>query len=269
MEKDVTLKRPYFLVLVVILMLAFSSVASFAEEVNTLVSITADYWMPGIDANIKSSELGAIGTDIDIIDDLGFDDSENIPSIKASIDLPFLPELVVSYFKIDGSASKTITKNITYKGYSYTAAGNVTSKYDITHYEAFLQFNLLNQDFGKLGFLVGAKYFEVDTELKETATGTTNTESVDGPVPIIGIAAGIKLPAKFRFEAMARGLSLEIGDIDAALYDIEAALHYDFNRFIRASVGYRYFLIDGEDTSTNDSVDIKFAGPFLGITGSF
>jgi hypothetical protein len=202
-----------------------------ADAKDTMVSVTADYWMPTLDANIQSTDLAIIGSDIDIINDLGFDDSENIPALKASLDLPFFPELLVSYFAIDASATKDITKTLTYKGVAYNVSDNVSSSYDITQYEALLSFNVIDADAGKLGLLIGAKYFEVETELRDNTLGTTKSESVDGPVPVIGVVGAVQLPAKFRIEAIARGLSLEVQDIDAKLYDVEAAVHYDVNRF--------------------------------------
>jgi hypothetical protein len=258
-----------FLAIIVVVLIALAGSTAWADTTDTLVSVTADYWMPAVDANITSTELAVIGTDINIIDDLGLGDSENIPALTASIDLPLFPEILLSYFAISGDGKKDITKNLTFKGVTYTVADNVSSSYDITQYEALLSFNIIDSDAGKFGLLIGAKYFEVETELKDNTTGITKSESVDGPVPVVGFVGGISLPAKFRIEAIARGLSLEVQDIDAKLYDIEAALHYDANRFLRASVGYRYFMINAEDTGTNDSVDMKFTGPFVGITGSF
>ncbi|MBI4845378.1 MAG: hypothetical protein HY810_02730 [Candidatus Omnitrophica bacterium] len=242
---------------------------SLADEVNTLVSIGADYWMPTLDAKIKSSELSVIGTQIDIIDDLGLDDSEGIVNIKGSIDMPLLPELYVSYFAIDGSGSKNITNTLTYKGQTYSATNNISSKYDVTQFEGLLIFHLINTDIFRVGPLVGAKYFEVETELKDNTTGIIKTESVDGPVPVIGISAAVKFAEKFKLECLARGLSIEIDNVDAAMFDVDLGLHCDFNRFLRVSTGYRYFAIDAEDSSNNDSVDIKFTGPYIGITGSF
>ena len=256
-----------FLLLLVISFVLISNSFVFAEAANTLVSVTADYWMPSIDAEVKSSELAVIGTQIDLVDDLGIDDSQSIPALRASLDLPLFPEILVSYFAIDDSATKSITKTLVYRGITYNIADTVISSYDITHYEALLGFSIINIDAGKLALLVGAKYFEVETSL--AAGGVTQTDSVDGPVPVIGVMGNIKLPAKFRVEAIARGLSVEVDNIEAALYDIDVALNYDFNKFFRASAGYRYFMIDAEDNSTNDSVDIKFAGPYIGVTGSF
>ncbi|MBU1092699.1 hypothetical protein KJ836_03475 [Patescibacteria group bacterium] len=261
------MKNFFLVILIVIGIFALGLSNAQADEKNTLVSITADYWMPNVDASIKSSELSIIGTEIDIIDDLGFDNSESVPAFKASIDLPLFPEILVSYFAIDSDAQKTLTKDVVYKGTTYSSTILVNSSYDITHYEALLGFPLINADTVKIELLVGAKYFEVETSL--TTSGVTQTDSVDGPVPVVGVMAGINLPSKFRFEGIARGLALEVDNVDAKLYDIEAAVHYDFNRFLRASAGYRYFLLDAEDSSTNDSVDIKFAGPYVGVTGSF
>jgi len=264
------MKKTFLHVLIIgMAIVLLSSVNANADDKNTLVSITADYWMPSLDMEVKSSELAVIGSTVDLIDDLGLDDSENVPAFRGSIDLPFLPELLISYFNIDGSATKTITKNLTYKGITYTATNSVSSSYDITQAEALLAFNLLNAEAGKLGLLVGAKYFEVETTLKDNTAIVNKSEEVNGPVPVVGVIGAIKLPHKFRLEAMARGLSIEIDDVKAALYDIEASINYDFNKFLRASAGYRYFLINGEDTKNKDEVDIKFAGPYVGVTGSF
>ncbi|MCP4649805.1 MAG: hypothetical protein GY853_06975 [PVC group bacterium] len=258
--------------LVMLLIIGFavlSATAAFAESKDTLVSVTADYWMPSVDAEVKSSELGLLGSKININDDLGIDDSETIPSLKASVDLPLFPEVIVSYFTIDGSGSKNITKALSFKGINYTAATNVTSSYDITHFEGLLAWSFLNQDFTKLGVVLGVKYFEVETSLKDNTTGITKKEDVAGPVPVVGIIGAVGLPGNVKLETLARGVVLEVGDVDAALFDVDLGLHYDFNKFFRASLGYRYFSIDAEDSKENDTVDVKFTGPYIGLTGSF
>jgi len=262
------LKKTLLIVLIGVFLVSCNTEAAFAEAKDTLISVRADYWMPSIDAEVTSSEFSVVGTKIDLIDDLGLDDSENIPAIRGSLDLPLFPEILVSYFAVDSSATKTLTKSLTYKGKTYSVAETVASKYDITQYEALLVFPLINQDAGKLGFLFGAKYFEVESELNGSVTGD-NKESVEGPVPVIGANIGIGLGEKIKIEGLARGLVLEIQDLDASLFDIEVDLTYDFNRALRAYVGYRYFSIDAEDTSTKDKVDIKFAGPVAGVTLSF
>jgi outer membrane protein len=260
-------KNTFLGILIVIGIMYFGISTAQADDINTLVSVSADYWMPSIDATIRSSELSLIGTDINFIDDLGLDNNASIPNFKASVDLPLFPEILVSYFAIKNDAEKTLTKNLEYKGTTYSVSDLVSSSYDIKHYEALLGFALINNDFAKFALLVGAKYFDVKTSLANSLV--TQSDSINGPVPVVGVMGDIRLPAKFRLEAIARGLDLEINDINAKLYDIEAAVHYDFNRFLRASAGYRYFLIKAEDNSTNDSVDIKFTGPYVGFTGSF
>ncbi len=268
-KKGGKVKNAFLVVLIAFGILTLGISNAQADGKNTLVSISADYWMPNVDANIKSSELALIGTTVDLVDDLGIDDSESIPALKASIDLPLFPEILLSYFQIDGDGSKNISKNIDFMGVTYTANDLVTSSYDITHYEALLGFALINADSFKVAALIGAKYFKVESSLKSSLTGLTKTETVDGPVPVIGAMVEVNMPSKFRFSGIARGLQVEIEDVDAKIYDIEASLNYDFNRFLRAQAGYRYFMINAEDTSTNDSVDIKFTGPYVGVTGSF
>jgi len=264
------LKNTSLLIIFLIGIMAISSANVYAEAANTLVSIRADYWMPSLDAEVMSSELSLVGTQVDLVDDLGLDDSENIPALTASIDLPLFPEILVGYFAVDSSATKEITRDIVYKGVTYTGlVDTVASSYDITHFEALLNFGLIKTEMADLGLLVGAKYFEIETTLSNGVA--TQTESVEGPVPVVGVKGGVGLPGKFRIEGIGRGMVLEVGDVDASLFDIDLGVHYDLNKFLRASVGYRYFAIDAEDTSNNvtDKAEIKFAGPYIGVTGSF
>ena len=265
------MKNTSLLIIFLIGIMAISSANVYAEAANTLVSIRADYWMPSLDAEVMSSELSLVGTQVDLVDDLGLDDSENIPALTGSIDLPLFPEILVGYFAVDSSASKLISKVINYKGVSYAASTTVSSSYEITHFEALLNFGLIKTEMADLGLLVGAKYFEIETTLTNTVSGVTQTESVEGPVPVLGVKGGVGLPGKFRIEGIGRGMVLEVGDVDASLFDIDLGVHYDLNKFLRASVGYRYFAIDAEDTSNNvtDKAEIKFAGPYIGVTGSF
>jgi outer membrane protein len=267
LNKGGKVKNTFLVTLIVLGIILLGISNAHADDKNTLISIEADYWMPSVDAEIKSSELSLLGTQIDLIDDLGLDDSDSIPALKGSIDLPLFPEILVSYFQIESDSTKTLTKNFNFGGITYSVSDVVKSSYDITQYEALIAFALINADSFKIAPLIGAKYFEVEASL--TSTAGNSTEKVDGPVPVIGALAEINLPSKFRLTGIARGLQVELDDLEAKLYDIEAAVNYDFNRFLRAQAGYRYFLIDAEDNSTSDSVDIKFAGPFIGVTGSF
>ena len=158
--------------------------------------------------------------------------------------MPLFPELIFSYFTIDAQSTKTLTQTFAYKGQTYTAGANVTSKYDLKQYEAMLGFPLFKAEAGEFSFLLGGKFFEIDSSIKDNGTGITESESLSGPLPVLGAKAEVMLPAKFKFGAVVRGLKLKISDVDTSLYDIGAVLHYDFNRLLRASVGYRYFLID-------------------------
>ena len=218
------MKKTSLILTLVIGVIAIFCMNANAEAENTLISLRADYWMPGLDAEVMSSELSLVGTQVDLVDDLGLDDSETIPAITGSIDLPLFPEILVGYFAVDSSASKVITKQIVYKGTTYAVSSNVSSSYDITHFEALLNFGLLKSEAADLGLLVGAKSFEIETTL--TSAGVTQSESVEGPVPVIGVKGGIGLPGKFRVEGIGRGLVLEVGDVDASIFDIDLGVHY-------------------------------------------
>ena len=261
------MKRTLLSLIFGVVIMALAASAAHAEAKDTLISVTGEYWMPTVDAKVRSSDLSVVGTDINFIDDLGLDDSETVPSLRGSLDLPILPEILFSYFKVDSDATKTLTQAVTYDGVTYNISDVVTSSYKIEHYEALMALNLINTDSAKFGLLIGAKYFKVDTSLSSVAAGS-RSDSIDGPVPVIGAMLGLGTE-KVRLELLGRGLSVSAGDVDASLFDLQADLNYDFNRFFRVGAGYRYFAINAEDSSTDDKADIKFAGPYVSITGSF
>ena len=265
------LKKTSLVLILIVGMMALCASGAYAESSDTVVSIRADYWLPVLDGEIISSELALVGTKIDLVDDLGFDDSEGLPAITGSIDLPlpFVPELLFSYSKADSSATNVLTKQLVFNGAVFNVSDTVNSSYDVTHFEALLNFGLVKTDAVDFGILAGVKYFEVETSI--SSFGVTQTANVKGPVPVVGVKAGIGLPLDFRLEGIGRGISLQIEDVDATLYDIDVGLHYDFNHFLRASAGYRYFMVDAEDDSdgVTDKVDISYSGPYVGVTASF
>ncbi|MFH1093627.1 MAG: hypothetical protein V1739_05670 [Candidatus Omnitrophota bacterium] len=261
------MKNIFLKISIGIFVVSFLVSNAYAESKNNLFCVTGEYWTASLTSDIKITDLGVIGTELDFIDDLGLDDSENITTLSGAIDLPFLPRIVVSYFDLSVDGSKNVTRTFNYKGKTYSVGTNLTSSLDVSCLEGYMEFMLLKQDFGELGVLLGARLFSVETQLTDNTTGITDSESVEGPVPIVGAQAEIQLPAKFRIGGILKGFSINYDSSEFKMYDIAAALHYDFNRFMRASAGYRYFLIDGKDDQ--NSAEVKFTGPYIGLTGSF
>jgi len=238
----------------------------YAKAANNIVGVDVDYWMSKLNADVRSTDLGLLGTKIDAINDLDVSNSENI--ISASINLNILRShrFVVSYFALDVKGQKILSEDIAYKGVTYSAATDVSSGLKATLFEGYYEVMLLKQSFGEVGILLGAKYAQIEASLSNAVNGE-QSESIDGGVPIIGVQAEVKLPAKFVLSSIAKGFNLSTGNIDFTVFDMQAALNYNFNRFSRACLGYRYFLIDGEDS--NSLAKVVLNGPYAGVTFSF
>jgi len=258
------------IMVVAAVVLSWMAVGSvFAADANSRVSAGVDIWISTLAAEATVSSDSVTGTNVDLIDDLGLDDSVSPSALGLSVNLPFLPELNLSYLALDGQATKTITKPFVVNGATYGAGDNVTSSYDFTEYEANFGFGIIKRETLSLSFLLGAKYFEIQTAIKDNTTGVSFDQTVNFGIPVVGMKAEVGLPAKFKIGAGARGMTLDTGDVNATVLNLDGAVHFDMNKFVRLSIGYRYELIDCEMAKEKDSVDINFAGPFAGITASF
>ena len=238
-----------------------------AKEYNNFMAVEVSYWLPSSDADVRATELSVLGTNIDVENDLGIDDSPAVTSISASFNLVRFNRFVFSFLSIEADGNKDITRDITFKGRTYSVGENVSSSYEFKHYEGYYEFIPFKQDAAELGVLVGVKYIEIDSQLTSNTSTISESASVKGPLPIVGVQGEIRLPYKFQLSGVGKGFIINYSDSDFKLIDIVTALNYDINNFLRATVGYRYFLIDAEDG--DNKADIEFTGPVVGLTGSF
>jgi len=83
------------------------------------------YWFPSLDGSVRVDEAGIIGGVIDFDEDLGIED-EDYPSVEVFVG-GGNHHLSFTYMDIDYSGRKTLTKEIIFKGETYSVGALLDS----------------------------------------------------------------------------------------------------------------------------------------------
>lgn len=246
----------------ILLTALFTLVFVFAHSHSfALLSIEGRYWFTELDGDVKVTEAGVVGTDIDFSDDLGVDD-EDFWEVRITLEFG-KHKLRYGFIKLEWDGEKTITEEINFGGETFTVSTFVDSELNVDYHRLGYQYDFIDTLENRLGLILELKYFDIDARLK--APPIDESESLQVPVPTVGVAFQLSLPLLVTFGGEVTGVTL--GGY-GHLIDGEAALRFNPIPFLRLSGGYRYLKVKVEDGDDSE-VDFDLHGPFLTLGASF
>jgi len=248
------------LLLALVLIWPVLSWSQVGEDYN--IEIEGRYWMPKLDSTVKVVE-NFLGTDIKLVDDLGFDERKNFAEGRFQIKFFKKHKFNLSYLPMKWDADKIITRTVEFAGTSYTVGTRVQSKLDLNFYKVGYEYDFLVGKVGFLGAGIDVLVANVSVELK--APGFVDEkEDKTLPIPMIGLT-GRLYPIKWvNLTAKVSGIPLgQYGNI----IDAEASLHINPIKYVGISGGYRYFKVDAK--YNDNSLDFKLDGPFVALNIRF
>jgi hypothetical protein len=153
------------------------------------IEAAASFWSPGADLTVTSGGSGALsgiaGTEIDAKRDLGFED-KRMPSFELFLQPAAGHKLRVQYIPIKFEASSTVTRDIVFNGQRYRVGIPVNSTLQWTAARFGYEFDFIRKDRGFGGFIIEAKYTDVQVELSSPAIGLTEFARARAPIPALG-----------------------------------------------------------------------------------
>jgi len=254
--------RRFSILLPVLLLVSLFFPAQALPDVGA--GVRGMYWFPDLSATAQTIFAGVPETKFDLKDDLGVKD-ENFPSGEAFLRFGRL-HFRVGYTPINYDGSETITRDIEFNGQIFSANDNVISSLNLNMFDAEVQVDILRPDLIAASFYLGligkVKFIDLDMEL----TSTTMTEKRDfqGPVPMVGLAAGAGfLKDILRIDARVAGMAYSGNH----LYEADAFASLVPFPFFRIQGGYRY--IDLKVDEDDIRADVELSGPYVGAQLSF
>jgi outer membrane protein len=218
----------------------------------------ANYWNYDISGTARYKTSNS-SNDIDVNDDLGYDDG-SYTVLYAALEhpVPVLPNVRLVYTDIDEDANGQLSKSVVYGDTTFQANEQVSSlvelkQTDITLYYSVLD-NIFNLDLG-----LTAKYIDSKARITGQISGSEDAD-LSAWVPMVYAGVGIDLPLS-GLAVSADGSA--VGYSGSKFYDFTVRATYDTPWFVGIDVGYRQIRLDLDDID-DSYANIEFSGPYAG-----
>ena len=223
------------------------------------------WWNAKPELIVNSESLGILGSDIDLISDLGIEqhklgklDLVLRPSKKHRLKYQHLP------IKYETDAFR-VNRSFIFNGQRYNVGLPVTTNVDFSTDSFGYEYDFLYFPRGFVGASVNMKLTNIDVELQSPIGDEFFRQSA--PIPAIGFAGrgyvtrNLAIDAEMQFFRIPDSLEEQI-DGDGSYNDFDIHGTYNFNNFVGAQLGWRKTTIFYE--TENDGGDLKFTGYYFG-----
>jgi len=241
------------------LFIATSLFASYENDNETLgnIALQVGVFKSKLNGEIKNSK-----NDVNFKNDLGYDESKNINTFALDLknDISWLPNINISYFKLNDSAINTLqsSKNIA----NVDINGSISSTVNYSEINTIM-YGFLYQ--GPFEFDFGLNFKKIDfTQKIEENSGLQRNITIVGPTSIIVIPySALKLNLDFIDTVLMAKISmLSFGDNEAK--DYEYSINYRVMRNIYLSYGYKYNSFKTtNNNNSNEIYDVNIKGNYI------
>lgn len=226
------------------------------------IELAGALWNPTPTISITSEALGIIGSRIDFVEDLGIEKTR-YRQIKAVLRPGTRHKLRFEYTPIKYEAESTLRRTIVFNGITFPLAVPVTTELEWKAYRFGYEFDFIHRDRGFLGFILEAKY----TDVEATLSSVIDTEFVHAraPIPAVGLIGRVYPIANLSLTAEFSGFRLPESvseDYRAKYYDFDIYGTFNFTHNAGAQVGYRSF--DVFYKVDEDEGELKLKGLYFG-----
>jgi hypothetical protein len=228
----------------------------------------ASFWYPDATIFVSSESLGIIGSTIDFKTDLGLTD-QKMPAFKVVLTpggahkfrFEFIP---IKYTQQQG----TLKRQIIFNGQLYNVGLPVTSTIDWRAFRYAYEFDFYKNNRGFAGFIVEAKYTDVQVNLASTVA--TEFARARAPIPALGGIGRVYVVPNISVTFELTGFKLPqdlIKDTSAHYVDWDLYGTVNFTNRVGAQLGFRSLdvgYIDKADTGA-----FKLKGLYFGVVARY
>jgi hypothetical protein len=260
--------------------------AAFVATPAQAQTLQDDYWFQvsgywaNVDTDVSVSQVDnpTVGTEIDLEDDLGFDDSEFLPAFLAGARVGGCFSIGAEYYALNRDSSFDLAREIVIEDVTYPVAGTVTSSFDTDIYRLTVGWAFARGPNYELGGAIGVHATNLDISIE--GQGSVNGAPVSAqqrrqdflaPLPTIGLFGNYEVMPGLTIGARVDYLSLSVGDYDGRLLNTQISASYRFTRNFGVGILYRYvdYQVDVEKEFYTGRFAYEFAGPALFLEVGF
>jgi len=153
------------------------------------IEAAASFWSPSADLTVASGGSGAlsgiVGTEINAKRDLGFTD-KRLPAFELFLRPASAHKFRLQYVPIKFEATNTVTRDIVFNGQRYRVGIPVNSTLEWRAARFGYEYDFIRKNRGFGGFILEAKYTDVQVQLASPSIGLTEFARAQAPIPALG-----------------------------------------------------------------------------------
>jgi hypothetical protein len=228
----------------------------------------AGLWFPSANINATSEGLGIEGTTIDFKTDLGLQDKK-LPDVRLVLRPSRRSKFRFEFIPIKYRQTSTVRRRIVFNGIAYNVGLPVTSELYWKAYRIAYEFDFISNDRGFAGFVVEAKYTDVNI-LLDASPVAVEFARARAPIPALGgigrvyVVPNISITGEFTGFRLPKDL---VRDSSAHYVDFDLYGTVNFTDNIGAQIGYRS--LDVGYIVDDDSGNFELKGIYFGVVARY
>ena len=224
---------------------------------NDHFRLTAGVLSATADTELRlDADDGTTGTLVSAEDDLGLADRGEFADIEAEVRIRERHFVRFNYFRLDRSATTTITREIQFGNDTFEAGDEVESTLDLREFTATYAYRFLRKPRFELYGSFGLHLTEFVAEGRVRARGLREDEHEVAPLPALGLGAEVAFTNRIFMSVFVDYLQANVDDFEGEILDARITALYRFTRNLSAGLGY--FLLERKV----DSFDPDDSGHF-------
>lgn len=235
------------------------------------VELGGTIWNPMLMGTISSEQFKIVGSTIDLVNDLGFEQTR-LKELRLVLRPARKHRVKVQYTPISYTATTNFTRVIKFNGINFPAAIPIATAFDWKVLRFGYEYDMVYRDRGFFGVFVEGRYTEFLGSLKSASplfVGSEFTEA-KAPLPALGVSGRA-------YVAPNVALNLEVSgfNVPGTIKKGYAANYYDWDIHGTVNVTNNFGIQVGWRRMTtflevdNDKADFRFQGMWFGAAARF
>ena len=246
--------------------------AEAGDPLTDRFSVSLGGFLLGTDTEVRVDGETTQGSEIDLENDLGFDDIDRF-RIDGYWRMTPRQKIRLMYFDTKRTVNRQIQEEIVFQGETYPVNTEIESTFETTVAELAYEFAFLRGDSYELNATIGIHNLKFELGLDALGQSASASRSADanGPMPMLGVNGIWKINDKFYIQALAQWLSLEYDEYEGRLSDVNASIVWQAFEHVGFGAGYNSFTtsLDVSGDNFHGSLKWRYSGARIFVIASF
>ncbi|MFL6578426.1 MAG: hypothetical protein ACJ8MR_17510 [Povalibacter sp.] len=224
--------------------------ADARNPLEAKVIVDAGWFLMSTDMRVRvdGENTSEQGSDVKFDDTFGIGDFDRF---RADVMWRFSSRhsIRAMYFQNNRSASKSITRDVTFRDETFPVGATVNAQSDLTIAQLSYDYAFVRRPTYEIAGGIGVHYVDMKLGLNATVTaqGATGTRTLDqsattsAPLPVLGLRGIWKLPHNLYLTGQAQYFYVQLDPYEGSLLDLKASFVWQLSDHVGVGVAYDDF----------------------------